>query len=93
MNWTSILIGLVIIGAIGAYVSKRKKTKEQNKNEDTIFIPRPSIADLPVGNYCIIDECTPEVAAGRETNGAQDVQAQLYLLISETGTKPKFIGV
>jgi len=94
MSIENILIGLVVVAALWAFTQNRKKDAEaKKKKEETVLIPRPSIADLPVGNYCIIDECTPEVAAGRETNGAQDVQAQLYLLISETGTKPAFIGV
>ena len=89
-----VIIGIILILVIGAIVKTVKDKKERKEfNERETPKPTPSIADLPVGNYCIIDECTPEVAAGRETNGAQDVQAQLYLLISETGTKPKFIGV
>jgi len=94
MSIENILIALVIVGGVWAFTQNRKKDKERKEfNERETPKPAPSIADLPVGNYCIIDECTPEIAAGRETNGAQDVQAQLYLLISETGTKPAFIGV
>jgi len=91
-----VIIGIILILVIGAIVKTAKDSKERKKfNDDNIVIPphNPQIADLPTGNYCIIDECTPEVAAGRETNGAQDVLAQLFLLISETGTKPAFIGV
>lgn len=91
-----VVIGIILILVIGAAVKTAKDSKERKKfNDENIVIPppHPKIADLPTGNYCIIDECTPEVAAGRETNGAQDVLAQLFLLISETGTKPAFIGV
>ncbi len=89
-----VVIGIILILVIGAIVKTAKDKKERKEfNQRETPKPTPSIADLPVGNYCIIDECTPEIAAGRETNGAQDVQAQLYLLISETGTKPAFIGV
>jgi len=89
-----VIIGIIAVLVIGAIVKAAQDKKERKEfNERETSKPTPSIADLPVGNYCIIDECTPEIAAGRETNGAQDVQAQLYLLISETGTKPAFIGV
>ena len=94
MGNLEVVIGIILVLLIGAAVKASKDRKERKKfNQRETPTPTPAIADLPVGNYCIIDECTPEVAAGRETNGAQDVQAQLYLLISETGTKPAFIGV
>lgn len=84
------LIALLIIGG-GVYVHDKKSRKRKNKNANPTKAQVSSgIADLPVGNWAIGDECIPATATV-EVNGGPDLLYTLAMEVSERGTKPAFI--
>lgn len=86
------LIALALIGG-GFYAYDKKSRKRKNKNAD-IAIPMSSeIADLPVGDWAIGDECMPATTEDTEVNGGPDLLYTIAMEVSERGTKPAFIVV
>ena len=86
------LTALVLIGG-GVHLYRSSKRKRKNKNAEASKPVSSAIADLPVGDWAIGDECIPATTEETEVNGGPDLLYTIAMEVSERGTKPAFIIV
>jgi len=87
-----LFLSVSILGGL-YYLYDKDKRKRINENAETPTQTSSAIADLPIGNWCIADECIPATTEDTEVNGGPDLLYTIAMEVSERGTKPAFIIV